>query len=215
MAAVATPIFQDDFVSKQSRWQMHAFWGVLAALIASLGINAYLVVMRPVRMGILQTDRYGQPIGLIQPITATGDLPTALVNAFIDQTIQDIMTITSDVAHDEYVYGLILGTPGHAGWAQGDARARLIDFYTGKGTTHDPRQLYLHQTQWTHGANVTKLPEAGWYEATFTLYVQARNDERVTSTDWKMTVKLEWSDVTPTDPYGLYLSQIDLQQEAK
>jgi hypothetical protein len=77
MAAIAKPIFQDEFISKQSRWQIHLVWGLLATLAGAIGVIAYLVVARPIHMGILVTDQHGNPVGAIQPVTATGDVPAA------------------------------------------------------------------------------------------------------------------------------------------
>ncbi|HKD76208.1 MAG TPA: hypothetical protein VKB76_11970, partial [Ktedonobacterales bacterium] len=111
MAAIAKPIFQDEFISKQSRWQMRLVWGLLATLAGAIGVIAYLVVARPIRMGILETDRYGNPVGAIQPVTATGDVPIALVNAFICDFIGKALTITTDWNYDDHLYGMLLGAP--------------------------------------------------------------------------------------------------------
>ena len=61
---------------------MRLVWGLLVTLAGAIGVIAYLVVAKPVRMGILVTDQHGNPVGAIQPVSATGDVPAALVNAF-------------------------------------------------------------------------------------------------------------------------------------
>ena len=213
MAAIAKPIFQDEFISKQSRWQMRLVWGLLATLAGAIGVIAYLVVARPIRMGILETDRYGNPVGAIQPVTATGDVPTALVNAFICDFIGKALTITTDWNYDDHLYGMLLGAPGRAGWAQGDANVWLRNFYL--NAVHDPRKLYTRQSQQAKVTSVIKLPTDDWYEATYTVYALARNDDKVTSTDWKATLRVRWAEVTDTDQYGLYVSSLQMQQESK
>jgi len=213
MAAIANPIFQDEFISRQSRWQMHLVWGLLATLAGAIGVIAYLVVAKPVRMGILVTDQHGNPVGAIQPISATGDVPAALVNAFICDFIGKALTITTDWSYDDHLYGVLLGIPGHAGWAQGEANFWLRNFYL--SAVHDPRKLYTRQSQQAKVTSVIKLPTDDWYEATYTVYTLSRTDDKLTSTDWKATLRVKWADVTDTDQYGLYADNLQMQEEYK
>jgi hypothetical protein len=209
----AKPIFQDEFISKQTRWQMHAFWTTAALLAGAIGVIAYLVVTKPIRMGILVTDQHGNPTGAIQPISATGDVPAVLVNAFICDFIGKAFTITADWSYDDYLYGMLLGVPGRAGWAQGDANVSLRNFYL--SAAHDPRKLYTRQSQQAKVTSIIKLPAGDWYEVTCTVYALARNDDKVTSTDWKAVLRIKWADVTDTDPYGLYADNLQMQEEFK
>jgi hypothetical protein len=213
MAAIANPIFQDEFISRQSRWQMRLVWGLLATLAGTIGVIAYLVVAKPVRMGILVTDQHGNPVGAIQPVSATGDVPAALVNAFIADFIGKAFTITTDWNYDDHVYGVLLGAPGRAGWAQGEANAWLRNFYL--NTVHDPRKLYAHESQQAKITSIIKLPTDDWYEATCTVYALSRNDDKVTSTDWKATLRVKWAEVTNTDEYGLYADSLQMAEESK
>jgi hypothetical protein len=213
MAATLKPIYQDDFISKQSRWQMHAVWGLLALLAGALGIIAYLVVARPVRMGILVTDRHGNPAGAIQPVMATGEVPPVLVNAFISDFIGKALTITGDWSYDSHLYALLLGAPGETPWAQGDANVWLRNFY--QNAANDPRKLYVRINRQAKVTSVIKLPTEDWYEATYTVYEAPHNQDRVITSDWKATLRVKWGDVTDTDQYGLYADNLQMQEETK
>jgi type IV secretory pathway TrbF-like protein len=210
MAATAKyPIYQDLFISQQAERLRTLLWGSLAVTVMALGLAVYLAVNRQVRTYVIETDSKGNPVGIVQPILSTQDLSDKVTEAFVRQFVEDAQTVTTDWSYDAVILDKSLNR------AQGEAHGWLRDFYLDGGGIHDPRKLYIKQSQQAKVTSVLKLPNEGWYEVWFTVYVQQNNGNETTATDWKATLKTELGQSTSENPLGIYITSIDFESVQK
>jgi type IV secretory pathway TrbF-like protein len=210
MAATAKyPIYQDLFISQQAERLRTVLWGSLAVTVMALGLAAYLAVNRQVRTYVIETDSKGNPVGIVQPILSTQDLSDKVTEAFVRQFVEDAQTVTTDWSYDAVILDKSLNR------AQGEAHGWLRDFYLGGGGIHDPRKLYIKQSQQAKVTSVLKLPNEGWYEVWFTVYVQQNNGNETTATDWKATLKTELGQSSSQNPLGIFITSVDWEAVQK
>jgi type IV secretory pathway TrbF-like protein len=204
------PVYQDLFVSHQAELMRRLLWGSLVVTALALALAAYLAFNRQVRTYVVETDSKGNPVGLVQPVLSTKDLSDKVMQAFVRQFVEDALTVTTDWNYDAIILDRSMNR------AQGEAHGWLRDFYLGEGGIHDPRKLYLKQSQQAKVTNVLKGQADGWYEVSFTVYAQQNNGNNETTTaDWKATLKAELGQTTNDNPLGIYITSMDLEAVQK
>jgi type IV secretory pathway TrbF-like protein len=203
------PVYQDLFISQQAERMRWLLWGSLAVTITALGFAIYLAINRQVRTYVIETDSKGNPIGIVRPVLSTNDLSDKVMEAFVRQFVEDAQTVTTDWSYDAVILDKSLNR------AQGEAHGWLRDFYVGQGGIHDPRKLYLKESQQAKVTSILKGEAPGWYEVWFTVYSQQNNGNQIVSTDWKATVKAELGQNTNENPLGVYIVNLDFEPVAK
>jgi len=205
-----TPMHNDTLVAFQNQ----RLWWIVLGLLGALALNgAYLIVQRfqpPPAPFILVTNKDGAPIGRVQPVLGTADIPDQVVRWYLSDFIENAFKVTANWDEEKYllqkkVYAICTG----------QAEKALTTWYT-SDDGNDPLKLSARGWRQAQVTRTLKLPADNAYEVDFWTKQGATEANTLPVTiDWKASIHIVWGKSKSDGDLPIYVDAIDFEKEER
>ncbi|MBV8362242.1 MAG: hypothetical protein JO189_30560 [Deltaproteobacteria bacterium] len=204
-----TPIYQDELIA----WHNQRLWRLL---IGSTALNAVLVAalciitLRPRNAPyVIEVNSTGEPVGTIEPFMGQQAVTDNTIRWSLGEYIRNAFSVTHSFAENQmnlsHVYAL----------STGQANQALTAYYRGNHDANNP----LFITKYWQDVRIVrtlKLPAKDTYQIDYILD-KHDNDHPLTGmqTSWRATMRVVQGKTTTNNPLGIWISDLDFEQEAQ
>jgi len=204
-----TPIYEDQLTA----WHNQRLWWLLCgsgAVNAVLAIALCIVTLHPHNAPyVIEVNGKGEPIGTVQPFMGQQAVSNNTIRWELGEYIRQAFTVSRSFGENQ------MNLSRAYAMSTGQASEALTAYYR---SNHDANNPLFVNKYWqdVRIVRTLRLPAASTYEID---YILDRHDNDhptdPAATNWRATMRVVQGKATNNNPLGIWISDIDFEQEAK
>lgn len=212
MAALPkTPVYEDQLIA----WHNQRLWWLLCGagvIIVALTTAFTIFALRPNKVPyVIEVNGKGEPVGMVQPFELRTAITDNTIRWAIGQYVQYAFTVTPSFGMNKLRLSQVYA---ESTTQSSDA---LTHYYR---TNKDANNPLIINTKWWQDVKVTRtlhLPAENAYQVDYVLTKHDQNHPTAAGvvTNWRATMRVLIGEPTPNNVLGMWVTDLDFEEEAK
>jgi type IV secretory pathway TrbF-like protein len=205
-----TPIYHDTLIA----WHNQRLWWLLltvSGLLAVALVAIAVLTLRPHNQPwVIEVNTKGEPVGAVTPLLGSASIADSTIRWAIGEYIQNAFRISPNFDEEK-----TLLSRAYAMSSQ-QASEALTSYYHANKDARNPLLAGSKFWQEVRVLDTLKLAPKDVYQVDYIVYKHDRDHElNPLATNWRATMRVLQGKPTDNDPLGLFVTDLDMEPEAK